>query len=107
MKLCALVTTVASRDDALRLAHAAVERRLAACVQMEAIESVYRWRGQVQQESELRLLFKTTQEAAPALRRLILELHPYETPALYTLALADTPAAFTAWVAENSRGTGH
>ena len=42
MKPIAVVTTVASRADAERLARLLVERRLAACAQITAIESVYR-----------------------------------------------------------------
>ena len=38
-----VVTTVGTREDAQRLARAAIEQRLAACAQIEAIDSVYRW----------------------------------------------------------------
>ena len=65
--LVALVTTVGSADDARRLAGAAIAQRLAACVQIEAIESVYRWQGAVQHDAEWRLWFKTTVAALPLL----------------------------------------
>ena len=45
MSLLAVYTTVASREEALTMAKALVERRLAACAQIEEIESVYRWEG--------------------------------------------------------------
>ena len=100
--LCAVFTTVGSADDAHRLAAAAVEQRLAACVQTTAIESVYRWQGTVQREPELRLMFKTTEAAAPALRALILRLHPYELPALYTLDVDNASEAYRAWVRDST-----
>ena len=53
----AVVTTVARLEDAQAMARALVERRLAACAQIERIESVYRWQGAVQQEPEYRVLF--------------------------------------------------
>jgi periplasmic divalent cation tolerance protein len=106
IRLRGLVTTVGAAEDARLLADAAVERRLAACVQIEAIESVYRWQGAVQHEPEWRLLFKTTAAAEPALRSLLLERHPYELPALYTIELADPSAAFAAWVVESTTPLG-
>lgn len=105
MTLRGLVTTVGSADDARRLADGAVERRLAACVQIETIESVYRWQGAVQREPEWRLLFKTTAAAEPALRAFLLEQHPYELPALYAMDLAAPTEAFAAWVEASTAAT--
>ena len=48
MKPIAVVTTVASREEAHQLARALVERKLAACAQISAIESVYTWKGEIQ-----------------------------------------------------------
>lgn len=104
MKLRALVTTVGSAEDARRLADAAVDQRLAACVQITAIDSVYRWQGAVQHEPEWRLLFKTTAVAEAALRALILERHPYELPALYALDVDDPSAPYREWVVQNADG---
>ena len=64
--MLAVFTTVASREEALTLATVLVERRLAACAQIEPIESVYRWDGAVRHEGEFRIVFKTVE----ALRKL-------------------------------------
>ena len=96
--LVALVTTVGSADDARRLADAAIELRLAACVQIEAIASVYRWQGAVQHDDEWRLWFKTTTDALPALRAWLNAAHPYDLPAAFVLDLAAPSAAFADWV---------
>lgn len=103
-KLLAMCTTVGEAADARRLADAAVERRLAACVHVETIASVYRWQGAVQHDNEHRLTFKTSEAAAPALRALLLELHPYELPALWTLELADASDAYRDWVLRETSG---
>lgn len=96
-------TTVASREDALLLAHAAVEARLAACAQLTAIESVYTWNGVVQQDAEVRVMFKTTHEHCDTLKARILELHPYELPAFYVLHVSDADQAYAAWVRDSIR----
>ena len=102
MKLLLLSTTVGREEDARRIASAAVERRLAACVHIDAVQSVYRWQGAVQHDTEQRLTFKTTEAAAAALQALILELHPYELPALYTLPVVEASDAYRDWVVQET-----
>ena len=62
-----VITTVATREQALALARDLVERRLAACAQITAIDSVYRWQGAVEHDSEFRLLLKTHADGYAAL----------------------------------------
>lgn len=101
MDLIAVYTTVADDDQAAAIACAAVERRLAACVQQERITSTYRWNGQVQRESEIRLMLKTTRACYAALESLVLELHPYELPALHAVEVLDASAGYAAWVRDS------
>lgn len=103
MKLQVICTTVGQADDARRIGTVAVERGLAACVHIDAIESLYRWQGQLQHDTEQRLTFKTTEAAAPALRALILEMHPYDLPALYTLDVSEASPAYADWVAQETQ----
>jgi len=42
-----VLTTVGTKQFANDLAHSIVSARLAACVQMQAVQSVYRWKGEV------------------------------------------------------------
>ncbi len=100
--LIAALTTVGTREQADTLAHDLVERGLAACVQLQAIESVYRWQGQVQQEPEWRLLIKSTQARWAELQAAILAQHPYELPALVAWPLPEGSAPFQDWVREQT-----
>ena len=104
MKLVAVVTTVATLADAKRLADALVRRGLAACAQISAIESVFRWQGEVQAENECRLVFKTTAERYGDVERALLELHPYDLPEIHAVALDRVHAPYAAWVGEHSAG---
>ncbi len=98
MQLLAVTTTCPDAASAQQLAQAAIARQLAACVQQESIHSTYRWQGQVCSEPELRLLFKTTQAAWPALQALIAELHPYALPAIYAQPVLHASADYADWV---------
>jgi periplasmic divalent cation tolerance protein len=101
VELLAVFTTVANPEQADRLARAAVEQRLAACVQVEAVHSSYRWQGEVVSEPEQRLLFKTDQAHYAALEALLRDLHPYELPAIFALPVVSATAEYTAWVHES------
>jgi periplasmic divalent cation tolerance protein len=104
MKQIAVVTTVGNLDEATRLANALVERRLAACAHISEIGSVYTWKGAVRNEREFRVLFKTTSEQYDAVERAIRDLHSYELPAIYAVALERVYAPYAAWIDDNSRG---
>jgi periplasmic divalent cation tolerance protein len=76
-----VTTTVGSMENAQRLARAILERRLAACVQLDAIAaSFYRWEGKLCEEPEVRLSIKTLPRLAGALAACFDELHPYDLP---------------------------
>jgi periplasmic divalent cation tolerance protein len=99
-----VVTTVATREQALALAREMVERRLAACAQITAIDSVYRWKGAVEHDGEFRLLLKTRPTAYPRLEAALRERHPYELPAIHAVATAQADAAYAEWVRDSTDG---
>lgn len=96
--LALVLTTVATREQAQALALAMVQQELAACVHLQRVDSVYRWRGQIHEEPEWRLLCKTTVAAAPRLQAALRAAHPYEQPVLYALDASTTDAATLAWL---------
>ncbi len=104
MKLIAVYTTVATKDEARKIAKALVERKLAACAQITEIESFYSWQDAVQNEPEFRLLFKTTEAQYKAVEAAILELHSYDLPAIYAVSVEHAHEPYAAWVIEGSAG---
>lgn len=101
MDLLTVFTTVANQADADALARAAVEQRLAACVQTETIRSTYHWQGRVACDDEVRLMFKTNHARYAALEALLRELHPYELPAIFALPVAEASDRYADWVRES------
>ena len=102
--LVLLLTTLPSREAAQALAREAVQKGLAACAQIEAIDSLYRWDGQVCEDQEWRLLLKTTAAQQAALAALVADLHPYELPALLSVPVVWAEPAFAAWVTASGSG---
>lgn len=87
--------------DASRIAEALVRERLAACVNLTPVHSVYEWKGELQRDAEVTLVIKTTAARAGALRARLLELHPYELPELLSLAVVagESHGPYLDWVA--------
>jgi periplasmic divalent cation tolerance protein len=102
MTAIAVVTTVGDKKEARRLARALVERGLAACAQIEKIESVYTWKGKIERGKEYRVLFKTTEERYDAVERAIRERHSYELPAIHAVPFARISPPYAAWIEENA-----
>jgi periplasmic divalent cation tolerance protein len=99
-----VVTTVAQVEDARRLARDLIESKLVACVQIEPIQSIYRWRGELEEASEFRVLFKTQPALYARVEAAIRERHPYELPAIHAIETAHADAAYSRWVTENTTG---
>ncbi|TXI89075.1 MAG: divalent-cation tolerance protein CutA [Burkholderiaceae bacterium] len=100
-KYLAVFTSVAKRVEAQNLARSILDQRFAACVQISEIESLYHWNGNIQNDTEYRVMFKTDVNHYAQLEQAIREVHPYELPAIYALPMEAIDPAFAAWVDEN------
>ena len=94
-----VLTTAANAEEAGRLARVLVEERLAACVtQVPGVESVYRWKEQVESATETLMLIKTGTEQLAALEARLGELHSYETPEFLVLDVEAGSDAYLEWL---------
>jgi len=74
-------TSVASHQDAQKLAKNVMAARLAACIQITGPgESVYHWQGKLEQAEEWYLSIKTSKRKCPALVDWLMLQHPYDVP---------------------------
>lgn len=97
-----VLSTVGKAEDAERIAHALVERRLAACVNVVAgVRSVYRWKGRVEEDEERLLVIKTRRDRFEALKEALVALHPYELPEAIVLAIEAGHAPYLGWLDES------
>lgn len=97
-------TTVATAEDATRLARGAIEASLAACVQVEGpIMSHYPWAGRLESTQEYRLVFKFLPEEAQDLETWIHAQHPYETPEWVVVRAEHVSEKYLSWAKGTSR----
>ena len=94
-----VVTTTGSRADAERIGRELIERRLAACVQIDGpIASIYLWQGAIESADEWRLSIKSLGSLFPQLEAAVRALHPYETPEILATAVVGVSEAYRQWL---------
>lgn len=97
----AIVSTTVGTDDAAKnLARKLVAARLAACVQILPIHSVYRWQGEVEEAAERLLLIKTRAVMFESVADAIRADHPYDVPEIVMTGIAAGSDPYLAWLAE-------
>lgn len=92
-------TTCPNGESAKTIARALLERRLAACVNMFSISSMYWWEGALEEGEEVGMLIKTTSDRYEDIERALLEMHPYELPALLVLPVSGE-RRYLSWIEE-------
>jgi periplasmic divalent cation tolerance protein len=91
--------TAANGEEATRLADLLVGAHLAACVQiLPEMESVYRWEGKIERQSEILLIAKTTTAKLAELEREVRALHSYETPEIVAVPIIAGSSPYLAWL---------
>jgi periplasmic divalent cation tolerance protein len=99
-----VLTTLPADADAGAFAAALVEARLAACVNvLPVMQSVYRWQGAVERDSERQVVIKTSRTRVNELRERIDELHPYDVPEFVVLPIVDGSDAYLTWLGDSTR----
>jgi len=93
--------TCGSEEEALKIANALVEARLAACVNVVApIRSIYRWEGKICDEKEWLLVIKTQRHRFEALEKKVKSLHSYSVPEIISLPITEGSSRYLSWLAE-------
>jgi periplasmic divalent cation tolerance protein len=98
-QLVIVLTTLPASHDAAALAHALVDERLAACVNLlPPMVSCYRWEGRVHEDTERQLVIKTTRSRVGSLQHRLAALHPYDVPEFLVLPVLDSSKAYGTWL---------
>ena len=100
-----LFVTCGSEEEALKVAHALVEERLAACANLVSpIRSIYRWGGKVWDEKEWLLIIKTQRSRFEKLEKRVRSLHSYTTPEIIALPIVEGSSPYLRWIEEMTEG---
>lgn len=97
---CVVITTTATREDAEVIARHLLAERLAACVQVSAIESFYIWKEEIARDHEFLLYIKTRTDLFERVEQAIRSRHKYEVPEIIQLPIVAAAASYLKWIDE-------
>jgi periplasmic divalent cation tolerance protein len=97
-------TTTDSRAEAMELAHAAVEARLAACGQVAGpVASTYWWNDELERSEEWFVFLKTPADRYDELAAFLAERHSYDEPEIVATPIVSGSASFLSWIRDETR----
>jgi len=94
------ITTYPNKESAKHTARFLVEDRLAACVQLFPVESVYSWKGEICDENEVMLFIKSKTVLFDKISAAIKESHTYEVPEIVQIQIGDGLLEYLNWIGE-------
>jgi periplasmic divalent cation tolerance protein len=96
-----VLITAPSEEEALKIATALVDEKLAACVNIvPGLRSIYRWEGKLCDEREVLLIAKTKSSVFGKLQERVRSLHPYTTPEIIAIPVTAGFEGYLKWVDE-------
>ena len=101
MKTYFIYMTAGSRDEASKIGQKLVTSKLAACVNiLDNMHSIYLWEGKIQEDTEVVLIAKTTEDRVSDLIEKVRSMHSYECPCIVSLQVSGGHRPFLDWIAE-------
>jgi periplasmic divalent cation tolerance protein len=100
---CIVLTTFENKEQGKPVIDTILQEQLVACVQEVGIQSHYVWKNELCNDNEILVLMKTTNELYEVLKNRLLEIHPYETPEIVRVDIADGSTGYLSWIKEVTR----
>ena len=97
-----IITTYADKDSAKEIAKLLVELRLAACVQMIPIESVYLWNDEINDDNEIMLMVKSKTALFEKVATTIKENHSYDVPEIIQIPITNGLPEYLKWITDST-----
>ncbi len=98
MKPVIIVSAFPSKQSVIGIANKLVKKRLAACVNITPISSIYTWKGKIENQNEYLALFKTTKKNQSVLKKELKKLHPYDVPEIAEINVESINQPYMKWL---------
>ena len=104
MNINFIYMTAGSKDEAKKIGKELVASRLAACVNiLDNINSIYRWDGEIHNDTEVVMIAKTTENRVPELVEKVKSMHSYDCPCIVSLPVLGGHQPYLDWIAEEAK----
>ncbi|HEY9644237.1 MAG TPA: divalent-cation tolerance protein CutA [Coleofasciculaceae cyanobacterium] len=93
-----VLVTASSQTEAEAIAQSLLQARLAACISLFPMRSLYTWQGEVHNDQEWQLLIKTDLSQFSQLAAQIKAIHSYELPEIIALPILTGSPDYLEWI---------
>lgn len=93
-----VITTTNNLEEAKQIAEKLLHAKLAACVQIDKVNSLYQWKGNIENSIEFRLMIKSNINLFSQIQNLIQKIHSYETPQILQLDITNSLPEYSKWI---------
>jgi periplasmic divalent cation tolerance protein len=101
-KVLLALSTFPDQETARDISNELVTKKLAACANiLPGVESIYRWKEQIESGNETLVLFKLSEDRQSEFQEKLRSLHPYEVPEIIFLPISSGLPEYLRWVTEN------
>lgn len=95
-----ILVTASSRAEAETIAKTLIQEKLAACVSLMPVQSIYTWQNEVHASEEWQLLIKSDLNHFQILEARVREIHSYEVPEVIALPIVKGSQPYLEWIAK-------
>ena len=101
-KVVLALSTFPDQETAREISNELVTKKLAACANiLPGVESIYRWKEEIESGNETLVLFKLSEDRQSAFQEKLRSLHPYEVPEIIFVPISSGLPEYLRWVTEN------
>jgi len=97
-----IYSTFSNKKEARKIGGGLVRKKLAACVNIFPIDSIYRWQGKIVKDKEFAAIIKTRKQNFKRIEKFILENHSYETPCIIEIPVGRANKKYLNWLNKNT-----
>ncbi len=102
MQPAVIVSTYPDKKSISKIANKLVKSKIAACVNITKVSSIYSWQGKIENADEYLAVFKTTQKNKTKLKAEIKKTHPYKVPEIAELSVTGINKSYLQWLADST-----
>jgi periplasmic divalent cation tolerance protein len=93
-----ILVTAASEVQARRMARKLLQDKLAACVNFIPVDSMFAWKGEIQEEEEVLMIIKSRSDVFDELMNAIKSIHTYDTPEIIGMPIVLGSDDYLRWI---------
>lgn len=96
-----IYSTFPSKKEAKKIGEELIRKKLAGCVNIFPIESIYTWKRKFVKDREFVVIIKTKKKNFKKIEKFILKNHSYDTPCIIEIPIGRVTKKYLNWLNKN------